>query len=358
MPFAFRAFTLAKDPQQPGEYQDAWRCAPEAGVAAVADGVASAIFSGPWAEVLVEAIIAQPLSLDQHDGLGTWLAARRAQWQAKIDTTGLAWFQKAKLPAGAFSTLLWVTIAADNAEATWLCRAIGDSCLFHVRDGRLLCVFPIERTEDFAADPVVLGSVNLNRDHLLEFKSAQGSCCPGDLLVLATDAVAQWILSEVEAGNPPTWNDFWTMTEMEWRDGLDRLRTEGAMRYDDATLVVLRIDGGTPATPEANDAGAVALVDVELTIPVLVADDPCQVELVTPEPVAETPAVPMIQDTAPVPPVVLPDESLTEKLKKTSEEVARGLEDAAEQVSTGLGKLTERFKRFYRNYIRPDKPKE
>jgi hypothetical protein len=331
--FTYRAFTLPKDVEHPDEFQDAWRCDSQRGVAAVADGVSSALFSGPWADVLVEAVVAQPPPLDDAAAMAAWLAVRRQAWQAKIDVTGLAWFQKAKLPAGAFSTLLWVCLEGDGAEFSWRGHAVGDSCLFHVREGRLLCVFPIEKAADFAADPVAWGSLDLARDHLVRFASAQGKCQRGDLLLLATDAVAQWLLAQVEAGNPPVWADFLTMTDDEWRGGLERLRAQNLMRYDDATLLLLEV--GVPADAVAKKASS---VDAS-------ASD-------APEAPVEPIVVVAEEDAAA--PILLPDDSIADKLKKTGDELAQGIEEAAEQVSTGLDRLKHGFVRFYRSYVRPD----
>lgn len=44
-----------------------------------------------------------------------------------------------------------------------------------------------------------------------------------------------------ETGDPPTWNDFWLMTEDDWRSGVAWLRQERQMRIDDATMLVLRL---------------------------------------------------------------------------------------------------------------------
>ena len=49
MRFESKTFWLSKDADFPDEYQDAFAVDAERGVAAIADGVASAIFSARWA---------------------------------------------------------------------------------------------------------------------------------------------------------------------------------------------------------------------------------------------------------------------------------------------------------------------
>jgi len=161
--FQWRTFVLAKDVEHPEQCQDAWGSDPSRGIAVVADGVSSAIFSRPWAEILVRAILADPPYPSDPAGFSQWLAACRAQWDGAIDTDNLAWYQAPKLADGAFSTLLWAQLFATAQPGKYKAHsfAIGDSCLFHFRDGELLRTFPIEDSTQFAASPVVLGSRDL-----------------------------------------------------------------------------------------------------------------------------------------------------------------------------------------------------
>ena len=256
MHFAARAFQLAKDPDQPAENQDHWAADPERGIAVIADGVSSALFSGPWARILFEAVRAVPPNTERPEEFAVWLGARRETWDQSIDKTGLAWFQKAKLPLGAFSTLLWVEVQ-PRAKAEpgqfgarqFDLRSIGDSCFFHVRHGEMLRSFPIEDAAALQTDPLALGSVDLKRDDLIRFDRAEGLCYEDDLLVLATDAVAEWVLREDRPVVMDCFHRWWDFDEPAWRDEIEHLRAEGRMRYDDATLVLLRISAAAQAHP-------------------------------------------------------------------------------------------------------------
>jgi hypothetical protein len=248
--FDSRLLLLAKDPEQPGGYQDASCVDAERHVAAIADGVSSSLFSGPWAAILAEAVVADGPNPRKAEEFAVWLRGQRERWAASIDTSSLAWFQKAKLPQGAFSTLLYARIseAEDNQPGAFggyrlTAFALGDSCLFHVRGGELVRTFPLENSAQFDADPIVLGSVDLKRDHLLEFAILDEMCYPGDELVLCTDAVAEWALRCYESGEPPGWSDFWQMSEENWQSGVLWLRQERQMRIDDATMLMVRVVG-------------------------------------------------------------------------------------------------------------------
>jgi len=155
------------------------------------------------------------------EAFAAWLKTQREAWAASIDTSGLAWFQKAKLPLGAFSTLLWVEVSPLPKEQQQpglfgalrlRSYAIGDSCLFHVRHGELLRCFPLESAEQFQADPLVLGSVDLKRDGLISFSRLEEYCFPDDLVVLCTDAIAEWAVRRQQSGDPPEWMRYWYMS--------------------------------------------------------------------------------------------------------------------------------------------------
>lgn len=377
MRFESRTFKLAKDSEHPEQNQDACLIDTERGIAAIADGVASGIFSRQWAAILTEAVVADAPDPQDQEAFKQWLAEKREIWQQQIDVSSLAWFQKPKLREGAFSTLLWLWLADDEQDAQTRglhCLAIGDTCMFFVRDGQVRYSFPIQTSEELVADPIVIGSIDLNRDAMLEFQSLEDNCSSGDLLVLCTDAVADWALRLSEAGTPPAWEDYWEMTEEAWQEEVADLRAESRMRYDDATLVLLRVcPPGTVATPApsataqpesppetddyANELPAAGTVpgdpepvraeEYPIESPVAEPDDeqPIEAEAVRePRQRAETRAG--------------DEEDWREKVKTISEQVT---EQVTEQVSRGLEKLKKMKESAqsalekYRDKLRDDK---
>ncbi len=50
-----------------------------------------------------------------------------------------------------------------------------------------------------------------------------------------------WALKALEDGNTLLWRDFWDMSQADWAAYVARLREDQRMRYDDATLVLLRV---------------------------------------------------------------------------------------------------------------------
>jgi hypothetical protein len=296
--------------------------------------VASAIFSRQWAEILVAAALSDPPDPDDAETFAGWLQERRRAWSESIDVTGLAWFQKAKLPLGAFSTLVWVQVAPleeerEGAFGGYRLRgyAIGDSCLFQVRHGEPVRMFPVLAAEQFEADPVVLGSVDLNRDQLQQFVALDETCYDDDVLVLCTDAVAEWAVRLTEAGTPPDWDRYWQMTHAQWEQEVAALRHERQMRYDDATMLLLRVArvGAMLEEPE-EPLASVELVDST-------AADPG-----AGEPPADGPAPGTEPD----------DEDWKGKFKEASKNFTEGVGQASSQLLRGLRKWKDKAARKVR----------
>lgn len=313
MPLTSRVFKLAKDPEHPEQNEDACGWNSARGIGVVADGVSSAIFSRQWASILTEAVLNDPPNPQDAKAFAAWLTRHRKTWSERIDVNSLAWHQKAKLPHGAFSTLLWVRVVQPEVPREGefgafrlQCFAIGDSCLMHVRHGKVLRMFPITESKQLEADPVVLGSVDLGRDNLMQFETFETTCYPDDTLLLCTDAIAHWALRRMEAGDPPAWDDYWQQTDQQWQAEVAGLRDQRQMPYDDATLLLLRV-----TTEPQPDLGH-----------------------------RELPA----QD----------DDEWAEKFKAAGEQFAEGVELASEQLMRGLKKWKGKALEKYRETFKPD----
>jgi hypothetical protein len=157
---------------------------------------------------------------------------------------------------------------------------VGDSCLFHVRDGRAIAQFPIASAAEMEDNPVVIGSVDLKRDNLVNFKTLDVPCQVGDMVVLCTDAIAAWAMRLGEAGEPPDWDRFWNTDPEAWREEIVALRDARKMRFDDATLALLRVTDREPPiqldpAPSGADeiADELAALDASDSLPVAAAPE-------------------------------------------------------------------------------------
>lgn len=246
--FQHRIFWYAKDARSPEQYQDAYAVDAKRGTVAIADGVSSSLFAGSWAKLITQACVQEPPTVRDAAAVKQWLDRQRQRWLAPIDVKALSWHQKPKFKDGAATTLLWVRVIPVSEPDGGPPRAyrlyayaIGDCTLFHVSGGQVQRAFPFEDSRLFEAKPHVLRSVELPNAAALSFDSLEDGCEAGDMLVLATDALALWALQELEAGRSPDFDAFWNLGEKGFHEKVQGLREAQKIRVDDTTLVLVRV---------------------------------------------------------------------------------------------------------------------
>ncbi len=238
-----RALWYVKKGNAEQEWEDAFAFDASRAVAAICDGASQGIFARLWARQLAEAFVADQPNFQHSADLLAWVRGHRAAWLREINNRpgGLRWSQQEKVErdgASATLTTLQISINPQDNAIYWCAWAVGDSCLFWVRDNQLLASFPIAATRHFVLGPALLRTKLDSSPNPLR---AKGRCLPGDLFLLATDAVAELLLRQVENGQPPDWNQFEVIEEGAWRQQLDSQREQRQMVNDDCTLVVVRV---------------------------------------------------------------------------------------------------------------------
>ncbi len=232
----FRAFFLPKRGNTATEYEDAFAGSAEQGRFAIADGAAESSFAAEWARILVEEFVRSPAG-----PLAEWparLPPLRQQWLAGVSGLPLPWYAEEKVEQGAFATFLGLVVQPAN----WQAIAVGDSCLFQVREGGLLRCFPLTRSEEFGNAPWLVGSQPPPLALLPGKESlTEGDCRPGDRFWLMTDALAQWFLQQVETGGRP-WEALEPLLDQSlpgdnFAGWIEDLRNQKALRNDDVTLL-------------------------------------------------------------------------------------------------------------------------
>ena len=249
--FQRKTLWLPKDLGHDNEYQDAYALDARRGLAAIADGVSSSMFARRWAQILTRAIVedndgenpGEVLDPREPEQLSAWLTARREAWTETIDETTLAWHQKTKLRDGAFSTLLWMSLSPADEAATYhlIAHSIGDCLLLHLRDDKLLASFPFDSADQFNQETPALCSINPAGDPLPPIETFQTDCQVGDLLVLCSDAFGAWALSQQASESPIDWHALWQQSPEDWSSEIQSLRDDGQIRFDDTTLVMLKL---------------------------------------------------------------------------------------------------------------------
>lgn len=243
------SFWVQKAGCSAAEYEDAFwpeglvRASQESFRFAIADGATDSSFSGIWARLLVKAFVE---CSEGADDIARILAETQPQWEQQVGQRELPWYAAEKAQAGAFSSLLGLTIRdhADTGRSEWQAFAVGDSCLVQVRNEKAIVKFPMEHSSRFDSMPFLLASNSSYNTKVRENVAiAQGDIHPDDSFYLMTDALACWFMAADEQERAP-WlalRDLNTRDHPEsFADMIDRLRSHRELKNDDCTLI--RID--------------------------------------------------------------------------------------------------------------------
>ena len=235
-----KTFCCPKLGNSPEEYEDAWaqrHTRTPAGIrVAVADGATESSFAKLWAVLLAESYVRSELAGEEFFAR---LKPARRLWQRRLAGRPLPWFASEKAEQGAFAAFLGVQI--DAHKNRWTALAVGDCCLMQV-DGvgegmRVVETFPLQKSSQFTMSPYLIGS-RANGESVNErIQISEGSLRNGDMLLLATDAVAAWLLKRHEEGRP-LWK--WLYRKLRTPESFAAMVAYGrqhGLRNDDFTLV-------------------------------------------------------------------------------------------------------------------------
>jgi hypothetical protein len=245
-------FWTPKRGNTPTEYEDAFwprklierrtccfRCA-------VADGAAETSYSGIWAKQLVRYFCknSAPAPFDEER-----FCRLQQRWSEVVRRRPLPWYAEEKVRLGASAAIVGLVLTDDpnghGTHGSWKAVAVGDSCLFHMRGEQVLVQFPLADSAAFTKRPQLLSSNPAHNDRLVDcLHNKAGTWRSGDTFYLMTDALASWFMRATEEGRTP-WRalrDLNTSDKVKpFHDWVETLRTEGAIRNDDVTLLRIHI---------------------------------------------------------------------------------------------------------------------
>jgi hypothetical protein len=235
--------------------------------AGVCDGATESALAKDWARLLSRTAAERAMESPDMLGGGTafeefaasavalwdpWLAQYTQARQA--EGRPLKWYEHTKLAEGAYATLLMVRVDPDSevhhdtAEPVWRWRAaaLGDTCLFHLHNDRLVRAFPVTAVEEFGTTPDLFGSRNHDAALLADrTRFTEGRCQPGDRLLLMTDALAAWLLAAPDKDDAVRQLlEFAAPDDLAgFKVWLDGLRDRRELRNDDVALVRIDFEG-------------------------------------------------------------------------------------------------------------------
>ncbi|WP_239308717.1 MULTISPECIES: hypothetical protein [unclassified Frankia] len=216
----------------------------------VVDGATEAYDAIRWVEHLVSSFVADSGPDLTPDGLRAWFEQVQRLWVAGAPARFATVIEEHKFHTqGSFATFLGCRLAGlDGPGARWEAAALGDTVLFHVRAGRLLTHFPRIGVDDFGLSPDGIGTRPELLGPMLEgLELASGEVQAGDVLFVATDALAHWLLLETGRGEGALWA---ALTDIDHNAVFAAIvadhRAAGRMRNDDVTLLRVRLVTAEP----------------------------------------------------------------------------------------------------------------
>jgi hypothetical protein len=221
----------------------------------VADGASESLLSRHWAKTLTTTMVKASAEnpdavrqgqtfadtvLDAIDEWDGWLEKYLAKREELLNP--IRWYEEPGLERGSHSAVLTAYFAHSLGETgDWYASALGDVCLFQVRDDNLLYSFPLAHSSDFNNAPALLNSKNRDVEIIsLRVEVASGSYAVGDQFFVGTDALAAWFFARFEEGGRP-WETLRDVTRsgdaQEFSAWVQDERSSGRMRNDDVTVV-------------------------------------------------------------------------------------------------------------------------
>ncbi len=238
------------------EYEDACCYSegfgPSCARAAVADGASTAFESQSWVNLLVRRFVDAAGPRLEPASFGAWLGSVQQEWAraaAAAPTTESIYsvYDDDLAQDGTYGTFLGMELGGlggGGAKSWWRALSIGDTVLFHIRGGALVGQSPKMRFGDFARGPALVHSNADRRDADCSaiVLDDGGPLQSGDVVLVATDALAAWMTGRAESGTP-VWDLVANIDPLSFRDLVAKLRANGDMVNDDVTVLVARLAG-------------------------------------------------------------------------------------------------------------------
>jgi len=220
-----------------------------AGLFAVADGVGTTLFSDAWANFLVRHFLHIPLLSNDPFEVEWWIRLAQEQFKHEFPINdNMTWNAQQKIQSqGSYTTLATLRFSASDVMHTDAnVLVFGDSCVFVSNPAvEHIFSFPLRQAEEFERAPICIpskpGAFNryFHQCHIASLELA-----PDDVVVIATDAVAKWIVS---AGGGRYSDKKRALQEViqqstaSWSSFIQECRAKKEMVDDDSTALIIAL---------------------------------------------------------------------------------------------------------------------
>ncbi|MDD2815511.1 MAG: hypothetical protein PHP00_07200 [Thiotrichaceae bacterium] len=239
------------------ECQDAFAVNDEQFKFAVADGATQSFFPSQWSRALVE-------SFCNDDQTDVTIFLRRNVWIEWLKPLQKKWHDQIEhivqkenkyyltnrftQNEPAVSTFVGLHLPFSSKSNNWYAVVVGDSCLIHISaiDFKIKKSYLLERAEQFTSKPDFFASIN--KANIYDPEVIRITANEGDIFLLATDALAKWLLTQHERGEN-RWKETWASlkkidSQYEFNHFIEEKRNsqEFPMDNDDTTLLIVSLN--------------------------------------------------------------------------------------------------------------------
>jgi hypothetical protein len=215
----------------------------------VVDGATEAYDSLRWVDQLVTSFVDEGPAVTP-DAVGGWFESMQRVWVSNAPAQFTNVIEEYKFRNdGSFATFIGgELVELDGPQPRWIAAALGDTVLFHVRAGRLITHFPSLSVDDFGLVPDGVDTRPAALPQMMrKLAFGRGALHAGDLLYVATDAMAHWILHQAAVDQRTLWTVLAGLDhDMTFTELVADQRGSGRLRNDDVTLMRIRIADAPP----------------------------------------------------------------------------------------------------------------
>ncbi len=262
-PVKARFFSAVKGNDAPIASEDACVLSTDETRLALCDGASGSSLSRPWAALLAQQWIKDPFYSVDANSLLQWLQEPRQRW--------FAWVQEIWRPSldqrnnltgnrplapdrvrrmleqGAASTFLGIVLSPQTKTLRF--ASLGDTCFFIFRHDKATSTWkcrlsiPFNSTASFSDRPPLLSSKLEDNvaAALPYFRCEEKPFKNGDILLMATDALAQWLLDQLEQGQTEWFMLLSLPDQRTFAAFVDEQRQNNQLQDDDTTLLVVQL---------------------------------------------------------------------------------------------------------------------
>ena len=245
-----------------GSTEDACAQSSDKTIFAIADGVSNSYHPRPWAEILVQRWVENPLFSADSNQWMEWLRKPRGAWgfwmAERYSDEGIAILNQNRAQAG-FPPLDMNVIEANlgevlskGASATFLgakvniqqhvirVGAVGDSCMFLIHpSSQTFDSFPLTDPSQFNDRPNQIPS---SEYRTAGYQETSLSYQEEDVLVLATDAVSKWLMTGLQSNFADTLGKLKSINWENFPDLVKQERESKRLATDDSTIMIVSLD--------------------------------------------------------------------------------------------------------------------